>query len=194
MRFVLTLLLLSACTLPAPAQHADVLVSAFPGLSFDSPVDIQAPPGGGSNLYVVERPGRIVRFSESGTTDPATIFLDIRERVVSGGEQGLLGMATFDFYVLSALLRLMGFASPIRQREILLRWISPTPTTTPGRLQFGPDGYLYVGLGDGGSGGDPEGNGQKTTAARFDSPPRCGRRRTASRMWRRGGAVHHPRR
>ena len=63
MRFVLTLLLLSGCTLPAPAQHADVLVSAFPGLSFDSPVDIQAPRGGGSDLYVVERPGRIVRFS-----------------------------------------------------------------------------------------------------------------------------------
>ncbi|HRQ10825.1 MAG TPA: PQQ-dependent sugar dehydrogenase, partial [Trueperaceae bacterium] len=106
-------------------------------------------------------------------------FLDISDRTRSGGERGLLGLAfppdyatSGHFYVYytgtrgeSTLSRFtVTPGNPDRadptSEEILLTQEQPYSNHNGGQLAFGPDGYLYLGLGDGGSGGDPQGNGQ----------------------------------
>lgn len=144
---------------------------------FDQPTFLAQPPGGRRALYVVEQPGRIVRVSGRGRT---STFLDISSRVACCGEQGLLGLAfspdygrsgrfyvnytdrTGDTRVVEYRAERRGGrerALPGSARE-LLRVDQPHPNHNGGMLLFGPDGYLYVGLGDGGAAGDPERNGQ----------------------------------
>jgi len=130
-------------------------------------------------MFVLEQVGRI-RIVQNGHL-LETPFLDITERVVSAGnEQGLLGLA-FDpryrlngsFYVnytgehgATHLSRFQVTADPnlaeADSEKILLRIPQPFRNHNGGALTFGPDGYLYAGLGDGGSAGDPFGNGQRT--------------------------------
>jgi Glucose / Sorbosone dehydrogenase len=144
--------------------------------SFDSPLYVTAPPGDRRRLFVVEQTGRI-RVLVGGKRR-ATPFLDLSPDITSGGEQGLLSMAfapdyaaSGRFYVYftdrSGNIRVEQFqrshASSDRadrgsRRQVLL---VPHPETNHngGPLQFGPDGYLYIGIGDGGSEGDPHGYG-----------------------------------
>jgi len=146
------------------------------GLEF--PVDIQDAGDGSGRLFIVERPGRI-RILQDGQllTEP---FLDIRSQVESGGqEQGLLGLAFHPryaengyFYVNyidrkdnTVIARFQASVeNPNRadaSSEIRLLYVEqPYGNHNGGGLAFGPDGYLYIGLGDGGSAGDPQGNGQ----------------------------------
>jgi len=143
------------------------------GLS--SPVDLVQAPGEPGRLYVVEQPGRI-RVIEQGRVRPAA-FLDIRSLVAYGGEQGLLGLAFSPgyardrtFYV-NYTARGDGSTRIVRYRaagnralpesaQELLRVAQPYANHNGGNLEFGPDGKLWVGLGDGGSGGDPENRAQ----------------------------------
>ncbi len=132
---------------------------------------------GDSRLFVVQQ-GGMVRIVKDGALlkDP---FLDISDRTKSGGERGLLGLAfppdyatSGHFYVYytgtrgeSTLSRFtVTPGNPDRadptSEEILLTQEQPYSNHNGGQLAFGPDGYLYLGLGDGGSGGDPQGNGQ----------------------------------
>ena len=187
MRTTALLLAFMVLILPASAQQ---LENAFPSLTFSAPVDIQTPDDGSNRLFVVEQSGRIrvVNNVPSATTAPT--FLDIRSRVVSGGELGLLGLA-FDpayaqngyFYVnytrdhpvgadpdpyQTVIARYQVSSSNPNQANpsselILLTVDQPFSNHNAGQLQFGPDGYLYVALGDGGSGGDPQENGQDLT-------------------------------
>jgi len=142
---------------------------------FSDPVYVTAPKSEPGRLYVVERAGRI-RVLEDGRKR-ATPFLDIRGRVGSdSSEQGLLSMAFHPayaknrrFYVdytdLQGNTRVVEFRSDGRRglpktvRELLFVR-QPFANHNGGQLQFGPDGKLYVGMGDGGSGGDPQNNGQ----------------------------------
>jgi glucose/arabinose dehydrogenase len=117
---------------------------------------------------VVEQAGRI-RVIEKGRV-LAKPFLDIRSLVRSGGEQGLLSVAFHPDYAENGLFyvnytnvngdtrvveyRARAGASPVRARE-LLAVNQPYPNHNGGQLAFGKDGYLYAGMGDGGSGGDP---------------------------------------
>ncbi len=178
MRFApIALLLLSSCTAPASGQVSDKLARAFPALTFASPVDIQAPPDGSGRLFVVEQGGTIRAFDERDAVATASLFLDLTDRVVSGGERGLLGLAFHPRFPDSAYVFVNYTApSPLRTRisrftvaggvaqaaseKVLLEVAQPFSNHNAGQLQFGGDGYLYVGLGDGGSGGDPQGNGQ----------------------------------
>lgn len=147
---------------------------------FTSPLYLTAPPGDTDRLFVVERGGRIKIVK--GDQVLATPFLDLSTEVTVGGsEQGLLSMAFHPdyasngyFYVdytdadsaASHVVRYTvssdpdvadaGSASPV------LSVAQPFANHNGGLLEFGPDGMLYVGLGDGGSGGDPSGNGQNT--------------------------------
>jgi glucose/arabinose dehydrogenase len=134
--------------------------------------------GDGSNrLFVVEQDG-IIRVIENGAT-LAEPFLNIEENVGSGGnEQGLLGLAFHPdyenngyFYVNytgldgnTVIARFQVSADPnvadAASETQLLTVAQPYENHNGGNLIFGPDGYLYIGLGDGGSGGDPQGNGQ----------------------------------
>ena len=141
--------------------------------AFDQPVYLTAPRGDTSRQFVVEKPG-LIRVIQDGVLLP-TPFLDVRGRVATGGEQGLLSLA-FDpgyatngrFYVdftdVSGATRVVRYrvsrsdpnAADPSSARVLLRVAQPYSNHNGGQLQFGPDGRLYVGMGDGGSGGDPQ--------------------------------------
>ncbi|MBI2619332.1 MAG: PQQ-dependent sugar dehydrogenase [Ignavibacteriales bacterium] len=158
------------------------LTAAFPNLTFDKPVDLQNAGDGSNRLFVVEQPGVIKVFLNDSTVTSARIFLDLRDRVhyVSGSELGLLGLAFhpsyedsgsfFVNYTATGPLRTVIARFTVSQNdpdsavgaseEILLEINQPYTNHNGGQLTFGPDGYLYIALGDGGSGGDPLNNAQ----------------------------------
>jgi glucose/arabinose dehydrogenase len=138
-----------------------------------------ASPPGSADIYVVEQPGRIRKL----VNNVAQPVLDISSRVSSGGERGMLSLA-FDpqfagnghvfvyFTDPSGDIAIERFALPLDSGAPAAGSIEPTAVrvlTIPhrafanhngGQLQFGPDGMLYIGTGDGGGGGDPLGSGQ----------------------------------
>lgn len=142
---------------------------------FDRPVVVTHAHDG--RLFVVEQSG-VVRLVKNGQVQRVP-FLDITDRVRAGGERGLLGLAfptdhaaSGRFYAYytdrdgnSVLSRFLLAGEPDRadpaSEEVLLRVEQPYANHNGGQLAFGPDGYLYLGLGDGGSGGDPLGSGQR---------------------------------
>jgi glucose/arabinose dehydrogenase len=150
--------------------------------SFDQPVYVTQPEGDPDHLYVVEQCGTIARVPVDGG-EPST-FLDISNLVTCGGEQGLLSMAFAPDYADSGRLYVNytgldgdsrtveyrrsgddpGTADPGSARE-LVRIQDFAPNHNGGLLLFGPDGELYLGMGDGGGAGDPE-----RTAQNPDSP------------------------
>ena len=147
---------------------------------FLRPVDIQNAGDGSGRLFVVEQSGRIL-IVKDGRALP-TPFLNIIDEVgSSGNEQGLLGLAFHPRYMENGLffvnytdrsgntviVRFKVSADPDvadpASETRLLYVQQPFENHNGGGLAFGPDGYLYAGLGDGGSGGDPLGNGQNTS-------------------------------
>ena len=149
------------------------------GQGFQRPVDVAVLPGEG-RLVVVEKTGTI-RFIEEGR--PGAVFLDLGGKVSDGNEQGLLGLA-FDpdfatngaFYVNytdtdgnTQIVRFTasGGAADPASAETILSVEQPESNHNGGWLAFGPDGLLYIGMGDGGGGGDLHGevgNGQDKDA------------------------------
>ena len=135
----------------------------------EQPLAIAVRPGDPA-LYVAEKVGRVVAIADGA--EPRTV-LDLTGQVALGSEQGLLGLAFspdakylyVDFTDVNGDTRVIEFrfghegADASSRREVL--FVSqPFSNHNGGELAFGPDGYLYVALGDGGSGGDPYGNGQ----------------------------------
>ena len=156
-----------------PLPAALTLTPVVSGLDF--PVFLTAPANDG-RLFVLEKPGRI-RIIESGTLR-AGPFLDISSQVSSPGERGLLGLAFHPryatngfFYInytdLSGNTRIVRYtvsanpdvANPASAKPIL-EVQQPYANHNGGMIAFGPDGMLYIGMGDGGSGGDPHNHGQ----------------------------------
>src|SRR3954469_15298203 len=148
------------------------------GLS--SPVFLTQPLDDG-RVFVVEQSGRI-RIVKNGALQ-TTPFLDITSRVLSGGERGLLSVAfhpqyaTNHFFYVYFTTQTNGdihierftttnadVADPATAKVIITAPHSTYDNHNGGLLSFGPDGMLYAGLGDGGSGGDPLGNGQNFNA------------------------------
>ena len=142
----------------------------------ESPVHVAAAPGEDGRLYVVEQAGRIVVLEGGGPA--GQVFLDIRGDVASGGERGLLSVAFHPDYAENGRLfvdytnangdtRVVEYRAneartavePGTARE-LLAVDQPYSNHNGGQLAFGPDGLLYVGMGDGGAGGDPESRAQ----------------------------------
>ena len=142
----------------------------------DSPVDVVSTPSEPGRLYVVEQRGTI-RVVERRRVRPGFV-LDLRGGVTEGNEQGLLGLAFDPGYAKNRFLyvnytdldgdtrvvryRTKGLRAVPSSRVELLRVDQPYSNHNGGNLVFGPDGFLYVGLGDGGSAGDPHGNAQNT--------------------------------
>ena len=177
-----------AVTMPEPMVARPLapveLEPAFPGLEFDRMVLLTYPDDGSGRLFLVLQPGRIVVFENDPGVQSAETFLDIRERVNdSGNEEGLLGLA-FDpafaengyFYVnytasgprRTVVSRFSVDADDSGRADagselVFLEVAQPYRNHNGGHVAFGPDGMLYVGLGDGGSSGDPRGNGQDTS-------------------------------
>ena len=145
---------------------------------FRSPVYLTSPPGD-SRLFVVEQAGRI-RVVKNGATLPRP-FLDISERVRSGGEQGLLSMAFHPDYRNNGqfFVNFTDRAGDTRverfkvssdadvadeaSSKLVIEIDQPYSNHNGGHILFGLDGMLYVGMGDGGSGGDPHRYGQSKT-------------------------------
>ena len=141
---------------------------------FVEPVQVTAPRSEPRRLYVVEQRGTI-RVVDRGKIRPG-FFLDARKRIAAGGEQGLLGLAFDPQYATNRLVYVNytdtnGDTRVVRYRtngtraipssaRVLLAIDQPYANHNGGGLVFGPDGGLYVGTGDGGSGGDPENRAQ----------------------------------
>ncbi|MDP2039288.1 MAG: PQQ-dependent sugar dehydrogenase [Ignavibacteria bacterium] len=156
------------------------LEQAFPELTFQQPVDIQNAGDGSSRLFVVEQKGIISVFPNNSSANSKETFLDITDRVASGGEMGLLGLAFHPnyknngyFYVdyttdspsrrtIISRFKVSGDANKADKSSelILLEIAQPYSNHNGGQTSFGPDGFLYISLGDGGSGGDPQNNAQ----------------------------------
>ena len=145
---------------------------------FAAPLFVTGDGTGSGRLYVVEQGGRIRVVDRAGSVLPQP-FLDISGRIAAGGDRGLLGLAFHPSYasngrfyvdytdadgntVIAEMRR--SADSPDRadaaSERVLLHIGQPYPNHNGGMLAFGTDGYLYVGMGDGGSGGDPRNRAQ----------------------------------
>ncbi len=170
----------STLQLPAnPPSQGYSVVAAFPGLSFAAPVAIVSPPDETNRLFIVEKAGRIQVITNLANPVLST-FLDIRTRVNPMSEGGLLGLAFhpgyltnrqfFVFYTLDTVTAAgSGFHNRVARFEIdpldphralpdselpLITQYDQAGNHNAGDVHFGPDGYLYVSLGDEGGGGD----------------------------------------
>ncbi|WP_057937869.1 PQQ-dependent sugar dehydrogenase [Algoriphagus resistens] len=163
-------------------QNGNITVKeAFPGLSFTRPVDFQHAGDKSNRIFVVEQRGVISVFHNDEKTTEKVDFLTIENQVEdSGGEQGLLGLAFHPNYKSNGYFYVNYTASnPNRtiisrfsvsstnpnkadpaSELVLLEYDQPYGNHNGGQISFGPDGFLYIAVGDGGNGGDPQGNGQ----------------------------------
>ncbi len=181
LRLVWRALTLCGLLLVTPSLLAGELGLApmFGGKAFDQPVFMLQPPGDGGTWFVVERGGKIYRLNADGSDQQ--LVLDLSEEVESRPmEAGLLGMAFHPRFaengrvylsytragapLTSVLARFRshdgGMSIAPGSEQVLLEVKQPYRNHNGGHIAFGPDGYLYFGLGDGGSGGDPKGNAQ----------------------------------
>lgn len=162
----------------------------FPLLNFTAPVALIQAPGNGSRWFVVEQAGHVRAFDNDpgATMADVGLFIDIDDRVESGGEMGLLGM-TFhpDFPTTPRVYLAYTHIDSVRGRvsrvseftsaddgatldpaseQVLLVIDQPQTNHNGGHLAFGSDGFLYIGMGDGGGANDQHGtigNGQSMT-------------------------------
>ena len=161
---------------PAAPALGNMLVTG----SLIQPVHITHAGDGSGRLFIVERAGRIRIYQDDALLDQP--FLDISGRVLSAdSEQGLLSVAFPPGFILKKYFYvyytdLLGDTVVSRyyvrgdpnqadpaSEQIILQQDQPYPNHNGGQLRFGPDGYLYISLGDGGSGFDPDQNGQDTS-------------------------------
>jgi hypothetical protein len=171
--------LLIACNNPASNGSPPAMLELVG--DFSSPVYLTSPPGDSTRIFIVEQPGRImVRRNDTTLARP---FLNITGRITVGGEQGLLSVAFdpdfannrrfFVYFVRGGDLRIVRYTAAASDRDSADEATADTILKIPhpvesnhngGQLQFGPDGMLWAATGDGGSGGDPNGNGQNKHA------------------------------
>lgn len=157
------------------------LVDAFPRLEFDRPVWITTPEDDTKRLFVLEQDGRVRVFKPDAATSKAEVFLDISKRVFRGhNEEGLLCLAFHPKYRENGFFYVWYSANQPRRHvlsrfsasksdpdkadpaseKILLEIEKPYGNHDGSTLLFGPDGFLYFSVGDGGAAGDPFKNGQ----------------------------------
>jgi glucose/arabinose dehydrogenase len=156
--------------------------NAFPKLSFSQPIEFTHAGDGSNRVFVVEQEGRIRVFDNNPQTASAATYLDIKKQVASGGEMGLLGLAFHPKFeqngyffvnytknnpretVISRFKAASSGANTVdpATETILFKFAQPYSNHNGGKILFGPDGFLYIATGDGGSGGDPQNNGQNT--------------------------------
>jgi glucose/arabinose dehydrogenase len=178
---LISLLAASSCTsqfdneTPDPPEGTEAVALQVVATGLDFPLDLTAPDGD-ARLFIVEKGGRI-RIVKDGSLLPSP-FLDISGKVSTGREQGLLGLAFHPQYSTNGRFvvhytdtagdtQVSQFrvssdpdvADPASEASILTD-DQPFPNHNGGQVLFGPDGYLYIMLGDGGGSGDPGGRGQ----------------------------------
>lgn len=168
-------------TVPGEGRGAVRAVVAFPNLKFDRPLYLTHGRDGTDRLYVVEQAGRVLWFENQKDVAEAHVALDIRKRVRrEGEEEGLLGLAFHPQFKTNRKVYVFYSAAGGKRRNVLscfeadengqsfkpdsekeiLSVEQPWSNHNGGMIEFGPDGYLYIGLGDGGAAADPYNNAQ----------------------------------
>ena len=160
------------------------LVDAFPNLTFDRPIHITHANDGTNRIFAMQQNGHVMVFSNDSMATSTTTFLNIEEKLSSvGDEEGLLGLAFHPNYTSNGYFY-VNYTAPSPLRTVIARY-SVTPTDPDradslseykileilqpevnhngGTVAFGPDGCLYIGMGDGGPGLDPENRAQDRT-------------------------------
>ena len=157
------------------------LTNAFPGLTFTRPIFLTHAGDGTGRVFVVQQDGLIKVFPNDTAVTSATTYLNIQNRLSSTfGEEGLLGLAFHPDYDSNGYLY-VNYTAPSPLRTVIARYSvmpdnpdradslselviltvnQPYTNHNGGMVLFGMDGYLYIGMGDGGSGGDPQNHGQ----------------------------------
>ena len=155
----------------APSSKGISTRPLVPGAHFEHPVQVAQPPGDDDTLFVVERSGRVILVAQGRVLRKP--FLDIRRYLdASHPERGLIGLVFHPDYPKNGRFYLnytpggqsrnviaewgLRFGEP-EERRRLVEVDDPQPGNNGGAVEFGPDGLLYVGLGDGGGKGDPHG-------------------------------------
>ncbi|MGZ3440992.1 MAG: PQQ-dependent sugar dehydrogenase [Polyangia bacterium] len=180
------------CTAPArpPSNVALQLTDAFPGKTFTVPLGITQAPMDPAHFYIWQQNGRVRRIDATGTapiTEIADLSVTPEGNLVTGGEAGLLGVAFspgwqtnhtaylsftpasatagagFKSFIARVVTAADGVTFDMANEQPVLSLDQPFPNHNGGNILFGPDGYLYFGLGDGGSGGDPGDRAQDLT-------------------------------
>lgn len=163
---------------PPPPVAAPAIIEAqvFPLLSFGSLVSLQQAPGDATRWFAVEQGGAIRVFANDQSAATSGVFLDITARVTSGGERGLLGIAFHPNFPATPYVYvsytgesggLTSFVSRFSSNDggqtldpaseqVIISIAQARTNHNGGHVVFGPDGYLYLGLGDGGGSGDPD--------------------------------------
>ncbi|MGO4495870.1 sorbosone dehydrogenase family protein [Paenibacillus sp. 2RAB27] len=180
---LILLLVLPACFWSTDSEPSSTTSSSisltpiFEPNNFDHPVGLEHRVNSPQLLYIVEQPGRILSVNLDKPKEKPALMLDITGRVNdSGNEQGLLGLA---FHPKDPTLAYMNYTTETHtiiaryntlpnnpslldpnSEQVLLTIKQPYPNHNGGQLAFGPDGYLYIATGDGGSSGDPQNNSQ----------------------------------
>lgn len=159
----------------SPKSGKYKLAIAFPELQFDQPVELTSPHDNTDRIFLIAQKGIIHVLPNKPDVKKAGVFLDISNQVESGGEKGLLGLAFHPdyksngyFYVnytsgnplQTVISRFKVSASnpnvaDPKSEFVLLRYRQPYDNHNGGKVAFGNDGFLYIAVGDGGSGGDP---------------------------------------
>ena len=173
----------TTCVAPARGTGLSTLSTprAFPNLTFSSPVAMLQAPGDASRWFVLEQAGLVRAFDNNAAVSATQAFLDIRARVFNSGEAGLLGLAFHPGFATNGRAYVnysasvggsirsvtSEFTSPDggltldpNSERVLLTVNKSFSNHNGGNLAFGPDGFLYLGLGDGGGSGDPQANAQ----------------------------------
>ncbi len=172
---------------PSPADTRPVVEDGyrgeevFPHISFPEMLGLEAIPGDERYALVLSKDGLIRRADLTDDASEPAVFMDISDKLIKnpGQEEGLLGLAFAPDYATSGKFYVYYSAGNPRRavisrfvargesadsdtEQVLLEIGEPYANHNGGALVFGPDGYLYIGVGDGGSAGDPQGNGQNT--------------------------------
>ncbi len=167
---------------PKPVGDPSHLAVQSVVAGLNDPIGVTNAGDGSGRLFVLQRGGQIRVIAANGSLLAAP-FVDLSDRIKAGGEQGLLGLAFHPSFAANGRLFVdytragdgatviseltassnRGSANPASER-ILLTIPQPFANHNGGQVAFGRDGYLYIGMGDGGSGGDPQGNGQNLQA------------------------------
>jgi glucose/arabinose dehydrogenase len=172
--------LLLASSESARSQRPE-LVPAFPRLAFAKPIFLTHSNDSTDRIFVVQQNGIIKVFPNDSAAGVATTFLNISQKLSSSsGEEGLLGLAFHPRYAQNGYF-FVNYTAPNPRRTVVARYsvsqnnpdsadgasefkilevYQPYANHNAGMLMFGQDGYLYIGMGDGGSGGDPQNRAQ----------------------------------
>ncbi len=182
MKNTIILLAFLMLAVTACAQNPNVqLIDAFPGLTFNKPLHFTHAGDGTNRNFVVQQDGKIIVFANDSNTATSKVFLNISNKISSSsGEEGLLGLAFHPNYQSNGYFY-VNYTAPSPLRTVIARYKvktsdpdkadslseykileinQPYSNHNGGTVMFGLDGFLYIGMGDGGSGGDPQNNAQ----------------------------------